>query len=183
MKVISVNLGQVRTVQWKGKGIATAFFKQPSEGPIRVRKLGLDGDVQADLRVHGGPEKAVYAYPSEHYAFWKRELPDVEMPWGSFGENLTTQGILESETHVGDVLRVGSAELVVTKPRTPCFKMNIRFQREDMMQRYQQAERSGFYFSVLREGYVEAGNEMKLLKHDDKAASMIEVFRQRLSGE
>src|SRR6516162_8869651 len=123
MKVVSLNVGLPRTVQWKGKAVSTGIFKTPVSGRIRLRSLNFDGDRQADLAVHGGPDKAVYAYPAEHYPYWRGELPDAEVPWGAFGENLTTTGLTEEEVRIGDLFRVGSAELVATQPRTPCYKL------------------------------------------------------------
>src|SRR3954452_3104580 len=117
MKIVSVNVGLVREVHWKGKSIRTGIFKEPVDGRVMARTLNLDGDRQADLRIHGGPSKAVYAYPGEHYESWRRELPVMDLPWGMFGENLTTRGLLESKVHIGDRFRIGSAELMVTEPR------------------------------------------------------------------
>ena len=183
MKVISVNVGHPRTVKWNGRSVTTAFFKEPVEERIKVRKLGLEGDKQADLRVHGGPKQAVYAYPSEHYDYWKRELPGVEFPWGSFGENLTISGILENEIRISDTLHIGSAEFRVTKPRLPCFKMNVRFQRDDMMKRYQDAGRPGFYLAVSREGEVQSGDEIKLIANGANNPTVAEVFESQLPQE
>src|SRR5438128_4562282 len=126
MKLISVNVGLPREVIWKGKTVTTGIFKEPVKGRVMLRALNLDGDRQADLTVHGGPDKAVYAYPSEHYAFWRTELPEDELSWGAFGENLTLAGWLEGEVHIGDRFRIGTAALIVTQPRMPCFKLGIR---------------------------------------------------------
>ncbi len=183
MKIISVNLGQPRTVDWNGRSVTTAFFKEPVTGRVKVKKLGLDGDRQADLRVHGGPKKAVYAYPAEHYDYWRKELPEVEFPWGSFGENLTVKGLLENKLRIGDVLEVGSTELKVTRPRLPCFKMNVRFQRDDMMQRFQEAGLSGFYLEVLREGELKAGDEIKLHENQPPLRTVLEAFLSQLPRE
>ncbi len=183
MKLISVNLGQPRTVNWNGRSITTAFFKEPVTGRVKVRKLGLDGDKQANLQVHGGPKKAVYAYPSEHYDYWRKELPGVEFPWGSFGENLTVNGLIEDKVRVGDTLEVGSAELKITKPRLPCFKMNVRFQRDDMMKRFQEAGLSGFYLEVTKEGEVKAGDKIRLHKNKSKQRTVLEIFLSNLPQE
>ncbi len=183
MKIISVNVGHTRTVHWDGREVTTAFFKAPVQGTVRVRKLGLEGDQQADLRVHGGLKQAVYAYPSEHYLHWKEELPGVVFPWGSFGENLTTEGLLEDKVRINDTFRLGSAELTVVKPRLPCFKMNVRFQREDMMKRFQEAGRSGFYMSVSREGEVKAGDAIRLIKNNTGSPTVAEDFKARLPDE
>jgi MOSC domain-containing protein YiiM len=160
-----------------GEPVSTGIFKDPVAGRVMLRTLNLDGDRQADLTVHGGPEKAVYVYPAEHYAFWKRELPEMELPWGMFGENFTTDGLLETETHIGDRFRIGSAEVMVTQPRMPCYKLGIRFGRADMIKRFLISERSGFYLSVLKEGEVGAGDEFQLLEKNASAVRVVDVTR------
>jgi MOSC domain-containing protein YiiM len=161
MKLISVNAGLPRDVRWLGKDVRTSIWKSPVEGRIHVSKLNVEGDRQSDTSVHGGVEKAVYAYPSEHYSYWRSELPDVELPWGVFGENFTTLGLLESHLRIGDRLRIGSAEFTVTQPRMPCFKLGIRFGNPDMVKRFLQSKRTGFYLSVLREGKVGEGDRVE----------------------
>jgi MOSC domain-containing protein YiiM len=161
MKLVSVNVGLPRDVAWLGKTVRTSIWKSPVEGRIHVAKLNLDGDRQSDLAVHGGPEKAVYAYPAEHYAYWRKELPGADLPWGTFGENFTTQGLLEDQVLVGDGLRVGSAEFTVTQPRMPCFKLGIRFGSPAMVKRFLESKRTGFYLAVLREGEVGAGDRIE----------------------
>jgi MOSC domain-containing protein YiiM len=158
MHIVSVNVSLPKTVDWRGRKVATAIFKEPAKGPVRILRTGLVGDRQADPAVHGGPKKAVYAYPSEHYPFWRRELERTDLPWGSFGENLTTEGLQEDTVRIGDRLRVGSALLRVTQPRFPCYKLGIRFGRDDMVQRFLASGRSGFYLAVLKEGDVEEGD-------------------------
>jgi len=142
-----------------------------------MRTLNLDGDRQADLSVHGGRDKAVYAYPSEHYAFWKRELPGVELPWGSFGENLTTEGLLEANVHLGDRFQIGTAEIAVTQPRLPCFKLNLKFRRDDMAKRLLASRRTGFYFRVLREGEIGAGDEIVRVYQDENRVSIADAMK------
>ena len=161
MKLVSVNVGLPRDVIWLGKVVRTSIWKTPVEGRIRVSKLNLDGDRQSDLSVHGGLDKAVYAYPSEHYAFWRGQLGDRDLPWGAFGENFTTEGLLEGQLQVGDRLRVGSAEFTVTQPRMPCFKLGIRFDSPGMVKRFLQSKRTGFYLAVLREGEVGTGDPIE----------------------
>jgi len=156
-----VNVGLPREVVWHGKSVRTSIWKNPVEGLVRVGRLNLDGDAQSDLSVHGGADKAVYVYPSEHYAYWRQQLPDVELPWGAFGENLTTEGLLEDQVCIGDRLRIGSAECAVTQPRMPCFKLGIRFGRPDMVRRFLQSRRMGFYLSIVREGEIAAGNPIE----------------------
>ena len=177
MKIVSLNVGRPRLVMRNGEPVSTGIFKEPVTGRVMLRTLNLDGDRQADLTVHGGPEKAVYLYPSEHYAFWKRELPEMDLPWGIFGENFTAEGILETETHIGDKFRIGAAELMVTQPRMPCYKLGIRFGRTDIIKRFLLSERSGFYFSVLQEGEVGAGDEIQLLEKNTSGVRVVDVTR------
>lgn len=160
-----------------GEPVSTGIFKEPIAGRVMVRTLNLDGDRQADLRVHGGPEKAVYLYPSEHYAFWKRELPDMDLPWGMFGENFTTEGMFETQINIGDKFRIGSAELMVTQPRMPCYKLGIRFGRTDIIKRFLASERTGFYFSVLKEGEVGVADEFELLDKNTSGVRVVDVTR------
>jgi MOSC domain-containing protein YiiM len=164
MKVVSVNVGLPRTVEWKGKVVSTGIFKSPVAGRVHLRSLNFDGDRQADLSVHGGPDKAVYAYPAEHYAYWRNEFPGTTMPWGMFGENLTTEGLNEDAAQIGDRFRVGSAELAVTQPRLPCFKLGLRFGRTDMVKRFLVSGRTGFYFKVVAEGDVAGDDPIVLLE-------------------
>jgi MOSC domain-containing protein YiiM len=168
-------VGLPREIEWKGKLVRTSIFKTPVPGRVRVSQLNLEGDQQSDLSVHGGIDKAVYAYPSEHYSFWRKELPGMDLPWGVFGENLTTEGLLEEAVHIGDRFRVGSAEFAVTQPRMPCFKLGIRFDRPDIVKRFLQSGRSGFYFAVLKEGEVTAGDSIELLKRDEHGVTVADV--------
>ena len=175
MKVLSVNVGLPREVDWRGKTVRTSIFKAPVPGRVRVTLLNVQGDQQSDLSVHGGADKAIYAYPSEHYAFWRDELPGSEFPWGAFGENLTIEGVLEDQVHIGDRFRVGSAEFVVTQPRMPCFKLGIRFHRPDMVKRFLRSGRTGFYLAVLREGEIGAGDPLDLIAQDDSRITVADV--------
>jgi MOSC domain-containing protein YiiM len=177
MKIISINVGRPRLVMRNGEPVSTGIFKEPVAGRVMLRTLNLDGDRQADLTVHGGPEKAVYVYPAEHYAFWKRELPDMELPWAMFGENFTSEGLLETETHIGDRFRAGSAEMMVTQPRMPCYKLGIRFGRTDIIKRFLASERTGFYFAVLKEGEVGAGDEIELIEKNSSGVRVVDVTR------
>ena len=163
-KIISVNVGLPRVVMSNGDPVSTGIFKEPVAGRVMLRTLNLDGDRQADLSVHGGPSKAVYAYPSEHYEYWKRELPEIKLPWGMFGENFTTKGVLEAELNIGDKFRVGSATVMITEPRMPCYKLGIKFGRSDMVKKFMASARTGFYFAVLQEGEVGAGDAIELIE-------------------
>jgi MOSC domain-containing protein YiiM len=176
MKIISLNVSMPRLVMRNGEPVSTGIFKEPVAGRLMLRTLNLDGDRQSDLSVHGGPQKAVYGYPSEHYEFWKRELPEMNLAWGMFGENFTTEGIFE-DIHIGDRFRIGSAEVMVTQPRMPCYKLGIRFGRTDIIKRFLVSERSGFYFSVLQEGEVGAGDEFELLEKNASGVRVVDVTR------
>jgi MOSC domain-containing protein YiiM len=170
-------VGLPREVIWKGTRIQTGIFKDPVDRPVTISKLNLAGDRQADLTVHGGAEKAVYAYPAEHYEYWRNRLPDVPFSWGKFGENLTTEGLMEDALCVGDRLRVGSAVLMVTQPRMPCYKLAVRFDRDDMIKRFLTSQRSGFYFSVIEEGQVQAGSKVEILSRDPHRVAVGDIVR------
>src|SRR5713101_10052531 len=177
MKILSVNVGLPREVSWQGKFVTTGIFKEPVKGPVVVRTLNLDGDGQADLTVHGGVTKAVYAYPSEHYPFWRAELPTMDLPFGMFGENLTTEGLLEDAVYIGDRFRVTEAELRVTEPRMPCYKLGIKFGRADIIKRFLASRRTGFYFAVAREGLVSAGDAIELIGREQQEISVADITR------
>jgi MOSC domain-containing protein YiiM len=177
MKILSVNVGLPREVTWQGKVVTTGIFKEPIKGPVMLRRLNLDGDGQADLTVHGGASKAVYAYPSEHYAFWRAELPGMDLPWGMFGENFTTEGLLETAVYIGDRFRIGETEVMVTEPRMPCYKLGIKFGRADIIKRFLANRRTGFYFAVVREGMVSAGNALKLIEQEQQEISVADITR------
>jgi MOSC domain-containing protein YiiM len=177
MQLLSLNVGRPRLVNHNGGPVSTAIFKTPVKERLRLRTLNLDGDRQADLTVHGGPTKAVYLYPSEHYEFWRHEIPELELPWGMFGENFTTQGLLETEVNIGDRFGVGTAEIMVTEPRMPCYKLGIRFGRTDIIKRFLQSQRTGFYFAVLREGEVGVGDSFELLERNAHALKVSDITR------
>jgi len=177
MKIVSLNVGLPQLVLRNDEPVSTGIFKEPVAGRVNLRTLNLDGDRQADLSVHGGPEKAVYVYPSEHYDFWKRELPEMDLPSGMFGENFTTTGLLETQINIGDTFRVGSAEVMVTQPRMPCYKLGIRFGRSDIIKRFLASERSGFYLGVLKEGEVGTGDEFEPVKRDANDIKVNDITR------
>lgn len=181
MRIASVNVGRPREVFWKGMRVPTGIFKEPVAGPVAVGHLNLAGDEQADLTVHGGEDKAVYAYPAEHYPYWRRELPDVNFVPGHFGENLTSEGLLEGESYIGDCLRIGSALLMVTQPRLPCYKLALRFDRDDMIKRFISSGRSGLYFSVIEPGEVSAGSKIDMVSRDPNKVTVADILRLYLS--
>lgn len=177
MKLLSLNVALPRLAAWRTQTVNTGIFKQPVAGPVQLRTLNLDGDRQADLAVHGGPNKAVYAYPSEHYHFWHHELPGTPLPFGMFGENFTTEGLIETDVHIGDRLQIGSAILVVRQPRIPCYKLGVKFRRTDIIARFLRSGRSGFYFSVEKEGAVSAGDSFEFLSREPQGITIAEMNR------
>jgi MOSC domain-containing protein YiiM len=178
MKVLSVSVGLPQIVQTPDEGfVTTAIFKKPVEGRVKVNQLNLEGDRQADLRVHGGPSKSVYVYPGEHYEKWRADLPDHDFEPANFGENLTTEGLLETEVFVGDKLRIGTAEFGVTEPRMPCSKLGVRFGRKDIIKKFLQSRRSGFYLTVLKLGELEAGNEIEFISRDENKVTIHDIVR------
>jgi MOSC domain-containing protein YiiM len=174
MRIISINVGRPRLVEANGQIVSTGIYKTPVEGRVMLRALNLDGDRQADLTVHGGPDKAVYVYPSEHYDAWRKELPGTELPWGMFGENFTTEG-LDETVNLGDRFRIAGAEVTVTQPRMPCYKLGIKFGRPDILRRFLKSGRTGFYFSVQREGEVGAGDEIVQLQRDSHNVTVADI--------
>jgi MOSC domain-containing protein YiiM len=177
MKLVSVNVGLPQEVIWKGKTVTTGIFKEPVEERVKVRFLNLDGDRQADLTVHGGLDKAIYVYPVEHYEYWRGELPEMELPWGMFGENLTTVGLLEDSVNIGDRFGIGTAEVMVTQPRMPCYKLGIKFGRANMVKQFLDSRLTGFYFSVLQEGEVGVGDAMELISRDENNVTVADITR------
>ena len=181
-RVVSVNVGQPRELHWRGRRVTTCIFKEPVEGRVAVRRLHLEGDQQANLKVHGGPDKAVYVYPVEHYDYWGKEFPDMPLPLGWFGENLTTEGLLETAVYIGDRLRIGSAEVQVTSPRVPCSTLEAKFERDDMIKRFLASRRTGFYLAVLQEGEVGAGDPIEVIGRDANEVTVSEIARLYTPG-
>lgn len=174
-EVLSVNVGLPRTVEWKGRSVATGIFKEPVAGRVKVDKLNFEGDRQADLSVHGGPDKAIYLYPAQYYDFWRSEYPEMTLNWGMFGENLTVSGLNETEVNIGDRFQIGTTELIVTQPRLPCYKLGLKFGRDDILKRFLKQGYTGFYLAVLREGEIGAGDEVIQLARDEHAVKVIDI--------
>ena len=175
MRVISLNVGRPRVVTNRHEMVQTGIFKTPVAGRVAVHGYNLDGDEQADLQVHGGPDKTIYAYPSEHYLFWQHELPEMELPWAMFGENLTTEGLLEDNVMIGDQFLIGTTTVMVTQPRLPCYKLDIRFGRTDMIKRFLHSGRTGFYFTVVTAGEMGAGDAITCVHHAAESMSVAEI--------
>ena len=177
MKIISINVGLPRIVISNSGPVSTGIYKEPVSRRVKLRTLNIDGDRQADLSVHGGSSKAVYAYPSEHYEFWKNELPEMQLPWGMFGENFTTEGLFESVLNIGDKFRIGTALVVITEPRLPCYKLGLKFGRTDIIRKFLASERTGFYFAVLEEGELGAGDQFEIIQRNEDGVSVSDITR------
>ena len=182
MNLISINIGLPREITHGGQTVTSGIFKAPVAGPVRLGRLNLEGDGQADLRGHGGADKAGYVYPFEHYAFWARELGRKDFSHGQFGENFTTTGLLEDGVCIGDVFEIGEARVQVTQPRTPCFKLGIRMAEENFPARFTAANRTGFYLRVLEEGMIAAGDAIERVEHAAGSMTVREVFHLRHVG-
>ncbi len=176
MQLMSVNVGMPREVPWNGITISTGIYKSPVAGDVAVGKLNLAGDGQADLTVHGGPEKAIYAYPAEHYGYWRDEFPAMPLTWGYFGENLTTTGLREDEVCIGDRLKIGSSTVMVTQPRLPCYKLAMRFGRDDIIKRFLASRRTGFYLSVLEEGVLSSAAEIEIVERNPEKVRVLDII-------
>jgi len=182
-QVVSVNVGQPRTVEWKGRLVSTGIFKEPVEGRIKVDKVNLKGDGQADLSVHGGPDKAIYVYSADYYDFWRGEYPDLTFNWGMFGENLTVSGLHDDAVNIGDRFRIGTTELIVTQPRLPCYKLGLKFGRDDIIKRFLKQGYTGLYLSVLQEGEIGAGDEISLLAKEEHEVKVSDIVNLYLHGK
>jgi MOSC domain-containing protein YiiM len=167
VKLVSVNIGLPRRVKFENEFVTTGIFKNPVDKRINLKKLNLEGDKQADLTVHGGPDKAVYSYPSEYYGFWKEKFPDIPFNWGIFGENLTTLGLFESQVNIGDMFQIGTAKVVATQPRMPCYKLGVKFGRMDIIKKFLESGKSGIYFKVVKEGEIGTDDSINLVKKDN----------------
>lgn len=172
-----MNVGLPRKVKFQRRPIATGIFKVPVRRRVKLRRLNFEGDKQADLKVHGGEYKAVYSYPAEHYDYWRGKLDGMDLPFGIFGENLTTQDMFEDEVNIGDEFRIGSARLVATQPRMPCYKLGIRFGNMDMVKKFMASRRPGIYFKVLNEGEIGPGDTIELIRKDENEVTVKDIVR------
>src|SRR5215207_8067551 len=176
-KILSVNVSLPKEVEFEGQKVTTGIFKEPVKGRIMLRTLNLNGDKQADLTVHGGVDKAVYAYSIEHYEYWRKVFPNIEMPYGMFGENFTVEGLMENEVSIGDVFQVGSSKVVATQPRMPCYKLGVKFGRMDVLKKFLASGRSGIYFKVSKEGEVGAGDTIEQIGKDPNRITISDIVR------
>jgi MOSC domain-containing protein YiiM len=177
-QLLAIFAGKPQTVSIDSREVATAIYKQPVAGPVMVRTLNIDGDQQGDLTVHGGVDKAVYCYPSEHYPTWSAELGRA-LEHGTFGENLTVSGFFEHTLHLDDVIEVGSAILQVSEPRYPCFKLGHKMGDQHFLRQFQQSERSGFYCRVLQEGMIQPGDAMRVVERNEQLPTVAGIVRAR----
>jgi len=174
MKLLSVNIGSLGEILRNGKKVKSGIYKQPVKGPIKVHSLGLEGDYQANKKLHGGIEKAICIYPVEHFKFWRNELGKPDISFGDFGENLTTFGLIEGKIFLGDRFRIGSVEMIVTQPREPCVTLDARLGVVDLSERFRKSGRSGFYFSVAKEGTLNNGDTIECIYKDENRVSVSE---------
>jgi MOSC domain-containing protein YiiM len=176
-KILSVNVSLPKEIDFEGQKVTTGIFKEPVERRIMLRTLNLDGDKQADLTVHGGPDKAVYTYSIEHYEYWRKVFPNMQMPYGMFGENFTTEGLMEGEVCIGDVFQIESSRVIATQPRMPCYKLGVKFGRMDILKKFLASGRSGIYFKVLEEGEVGVGDIIEQLGKDPNRITISDIVR------
>lgn len=181
--VVSVNVSELRPMEFNEQTIYTGIFKSPVSRPVLVRTLSIEGDAQADLVNHGGLQKAVYFYPSEHYPFWANSLGVDGLSPGALGENFTSLGVLEDNVLIGDRWRVGSAVVEITQPRSPCYKLALKYGRPDLVPRFLEALKPGFYAAVIEEGVVRPGDKMELIWRPDVRISVEDVFRLAVGFE
>ena len=180
MKLLSINVSKPKPIQYGEKTVMTGIFKEPVTGPVMLREKNIDGDGQGDLRVHGGTYKAVYAYPSEHYAHWREVLRREDLSPGQFGENLTVEGLVEDAVHIGDVFQIGgAAKLQVTQPRVPCFKLEHKMGTPGFIKQFLESRRVGFYFRVLVEGDITAGDAILRIERAAESMSVTEIVNLR----
>lgn len=175
MKLLSLNVGQPKIVNWKGKEVETSIFKHPVEGRKAVSLLNIEGDKQADLRYHGGRDKAIYAYDKAHYDAWEKHIERKKWSFGLFGENLTTEGLLDADVQIGNIYQIGTVLIQATQPRVPCSKLNICFERADMTALFYDFKRYGIYFRVLEAGILQAGDVIELIETGSYSTSIADI--------
>jgi MOSC domain-containing protein YiiM len=176
LKIISTNIGRIREVEWRGRKITTGIFKESVDEPLFLGKRGVNRDEVADLKVHGGSDKACYLYSADHYEYWKSQFPDASWKWGIFGENLTVKRLDEGKIKIGDTYRVGTAVIQVSQPRLPCYKLGIRFGNAGIVKKFLNAPFPGVYTRVVDEGYVRTGDKMHLVKENREGMTVREVY-------
>jgi MOSC domain-containing protein YiiM len=183
VRIASVNVGVPAPLRRGAREVRSGIVKAPVEGRVHVGRVNIDGDGQADLRVHGGPDKAVYGYPAEHYAAWAEELGRDDLVTGIFGENLTTEGLAEDDVLIGDRFRIGTALLEVSQPRLPCFKLGMRMGDPGFLRPFLRSGRVGFYFRVIEEGDLAAGDAIARVSRGEGGLSIVDAVRLFADGD
>lgn len=176
MKVVSLNVSKTIEVPWEGKMIQTGIYKKPVTRPLEIKGINVEGDDQGNRKTHGGIDRAVYAYPMEHYEYWRKQYPDKELPFGMFGENLTTTGLFEDKVHVGDIFKIGTAEIMAVQPRMPCYRLGIRFDDQEVIEKYVATDYCGIFFRIVKEGIIKQDDEIILIKKDPESLSILEIY-------
>ena len=169
MKIISTNIAEARIIEWKGKEVPTGLYKFGVEQGIFIGKEDVEHDNVMDRRYHGGVDKACYLYSADHYQYWQNLYPELEMPYGMFGENLTVEGLHEKGINIGDTYKIGEAVVQVTQPRQPCFKLQFRFNNNNIVRQFVDSGFSGIYVRILKDGHINPGDSMQLI---DKKQSL-----------
>ena len=175
MKIISTNIGEARTVLWRGKEVKTGIFKFSVDEPIFLGTEDVENDNVIDRRYHGGADKACYLYSANHYEYWEKLHPTGEMPWGMFGENLTVEGLHEAEINIGDIFKIGEAVVQATQPRQPCYKLDIRFEASGLVKQFIDSRFPGVYVRVLEKGHIKQGDSMNLIERKN-SISVQKIF-------
>ncbi len=180
MRLLSINVSKPKPITYNGKIVHTGIFKEPISGTVMLREKNIDGDGQGDLKVHGGTYKAIYGYPIEHYSHWQQELNRDDLLYGQFGENLTVEGMLEESIHIGDVFQIGTTvKLQITQPRVPCFKLGYKMGLSEFPKQFLESRRVGFYFRVLAEGEITAGDAISRIEIAPEPMSVKEILNLR----
>ncbi|MCY1722914.1 MOSC domain-containing protein [Prolixibacteraceae bacterium Z1-6] len=182
MKIISTNIAESKTILWKGREVTTGLFKYPVEHPLFLGNEGVENDHVIDRRYHGGADKACYLYSADHYKYWQNLYPELDLPWGMFGENLTVEGLHEADINIGNIYKIGEAVVQVTQPRQPCFKLEFRFPDKEIVRKFVHAGYPGVYLRILETGKVKAGNKMELIEKKE-ALSIQKVYELLYTGK
>lgn len=182
MKVVSLNIGEKRIINYKGRIIETGIFKYPVSHPLMLGFEDVKNDSVVDRRYHGGIDKAVYAYSEEHYAYWESLYPDLDWDYGMFGENITVSSLDETQINIGDTFKVGEAVIKVTKPREPCMKLGLRFGTQKVLKQFWNSTKSGIYFKVLKTGHIHKEDEFTLIRKETETPTIAEVYSSKREG-
>lgn len=176
LKVVSLNVGKVKEVTYDGKTIRTGIYKKPIQEPLEAKGINIEGDDQGNRKTHGGIDRAIYSYPMEHYSYWKKQYPTKELPFGMFGENLTTEGLLEKDVKVGDIFKIGTTKIMALQPRMPCYRLGYKFDDEKIIDKFLETDYCGIFYRIIKEGKLQVGDEINLIKSDPDSMTIVEIF-------